>query len=205
MNPRPPITVRPGTAADRPMVAGILARAFIDDPAFGYIFPDATARAMRLQRFFALITAIAPDPALTDIALDEQGHPVAVALWRSPGAWATPATTMLRRIGGLVTTFGTALPRALALQAVLDSHHPAAPHWYLQFAGCLPQAQGRGYGGAVIRARLAQCDVVRLPAGLETATPANVPLYTALGFTVAEQFDIPRGGPAFWTMWREPR
>ncbi len=203
MAQRPPIAVRPGTAADRGAVADILARAFIADPAFGYIFPDAAGRAVRLQRFFTLITAIAPDPAQTDIAIDDHGQPVAAAVWRAPGQWQTSTATMLRRLGALLSAFGTALPRALAMQALLDSHHPAAPHWYLQFAGCLPQAQGRGYGGAAIRSRLARCDAGRLPAALETATPSNVPLYRSLGFDVAEEFDVPRGGPHFWDMWRD--
>lgn len=205
MNRRAPIIVRPGTAADRDIVADILAQAFFDDPAFGYIFPVAAGRAVRLRRFFALIIRIAPDPGLTDIALDDQGRPVAVALWRAPGAWQTSTATMLLRIGSLLRAFGTALPRALAMQATLDAHHPTSPHWYLQFTGCLPGAQGRGYGGAAIRARLARCDADGLPAGLETATPSNVPLYTALGFAVSEQFDVPRGGPHFWDMWRPPR
>ncbi len=204
MSQRPPVTVRPATAADRPAIAALLARAFADDPAFAYIFPAAAGRPRRLQAFFDLITAIAGDPAWTDVACDPQGLPVAAAIWRPPGAWQTSTRVMIRRLWTLFTTFGSALPRALALQNVLDSHHAARPHWYLQFAGCAPELQGRGYGGAAIRARLARCDAGHANAALETATAANVPLYTALGFAVTEEFDIARG-PHFWEMWRDPR
>ena len=195
--------VRPATAADRDVTARVLARAFIDDPAMAWLFPDAATRAARLDRFF---TTIARADATTDawtLALDDDGVPAAAALWRPPGAWRPPALAMLRLLPRLIATFGTSLPRALALQSVLEAHHPAAPHWYLQFVGCVPEAQGRGIGGAAIRARLAECDAQGLPAALETATPGNLGLYQALGFQITDSFDGADGLP-FWAMWREP-
>ena len=200
---RPPIDVRPAAESDRAGTADILARAFIDDPAMAYLFPSDAGRPERLRRFFGLITRIDDDPALWTLALDA-GTPVAAALWRPPGAWQTPATAMLRRLPTMLHTFGLALPRALALQSRLEAHHPHTPHWYLQFAGCVPASQGRGYGGAAIRARLALCDADGLPAALETATPANIGLYQALGFAITATYDI-KNGPRFWAMWRDPR
>lgn len=198
------IVVRGVTADDRDTVGDVLARAFIDDPAMAYLFRNADQRPLRLQRFFA---AIGRADALTDhwsLAFDDAGTPVAATIWRPPGAWQTPMTTTLRLLPRLLATFGTALPRALALQRQLEAHHPRSPHWYLAFAGCVPAAQGRGYGGAAIRQRLGWCDAQRLPAALETATPANLGLYQALGFAITDSYAI-IGGPTFWTMWREPR
>ena len=68
----------------------------------------------------------------------------------------------------------------------------------------VPTAQGKGFGGAAIRARLALCDAQGLPAALETATESNVGLYQALGFAVTGTYRI-TGGPMFWSMWRDPR
>jgi ribosomal protein S18 acetylase RimI-like enzyme len=201
---RPPIAVRVATAADRPDTARLLARAFIDDPAMAYLFPDAAGRAGRLDKFFA---TIGRSDAVTDgwtLALDAAGKPVAAAIWRPPGAWQTRLWTMLPLLPALLSTFGTGLRRALALQSVLEAHHPQVPHWYLQFAGCDPCAQGQGFGGAAIRARLAQCDTQGLPAALETATPGNLGLYQALGFAITGSHIVPNG-PTFWNMWREPR
>ena len=168
-----------------------------------YLFPDAATRAARLDRFFAIIVKIDGDPGHWSLACDLAGTPVAAALWRPPGAWETPLPAMLRALPEMVATFGTGLLRALALQRTLEKHHPRAPHWYLQFVGCDTAAQGKGYGGAAIRARLAVCDAQGLPAALETATPGNLGLYQALGFVVTDSFTI-KGGPDFWTMWREP-
>ncbi|MGL4543643.1 MAG: GNAT family N-acetyltransferase, partial [Polymorphobacter sp.] len=102
-----------------------------------------------------------------------------------------------------LTTFGSALPRALRLQGLMDAHHARLPHWYLAFLGCDPRHQGRGYGGAAVRARLAQCDAAGLPAALETATESNLPIYTALGFRITDSFKL-ADGPQFWAMWRDP-
>ena len=202
--PRPPILTRPARADERHVVSDVLARAFIDDPAMSWLFPDRTDRIRRLARFFTLSTRLDPDPGIWSVALDDTGSVAAAMMWRAPGQWKTPASAMLLHLLPLVSTFGITLPRALSLQSAIEAHHPHAPHWYLQFAGCVPEQQGRGLGGAAIRARLSQCDAAGLPAALETATPANVGLYQSLGFEVTGTFDIP-AGPHFWSMWRKSR
>ena len=200
---RPVIAVRDATEADRAATADVLARAFIDDPAMAYIFRDVRGRPRRMQKFFATIGAADADVSNWSLAM-EGDVPVAATMWRPPGSWATPASVTLRLLPRLLATFGTALPRALSMQTAMEKHHPHAPHWYLQFAGCVPAAQGKGYGGAAIRRRLALCDAQGLPAALETATESNLGLYQAMGFAIVETYRI-AGGPTFWTMWREPR
>jgi ribosomal protein S18 acetylase RimI-like enzyme len=202
---RPPITTRPATATDRPLAATILARAFIDDPAMAYLFRDAADRPRRLARFFALITSIDATPELWTLAGDAGATDAAVALWRPPGQWQTPLAAMLLQALPLIQVFGLSLRRALAMQGQMEAHHPPVPHWYLQFVGCVPERHGHGLGGAVIRARLAQCDADAMPAALETATPANIGIYESLGFAVTGSYQIKSGGPQFWSMWREPR
>ncbi|KPF78208.1 hypothetical protein IP88_04650 [alpha proteobacterium AAP81b] len=199
--PRHP--VRAATPADRPAVIRILADAFADDPAMTWLFSDPARRARRLPRLFTTIARVDADPAIWSLSLAGDGTPAAVAMWRAPGAWATPPLAMLGALPALVGTFGRALPRALALQSALEAHHPAPPHWYLQFVGCAPGQQGKGHGGSAIGARLAECDATGLPAALETATESNVGLYQALGFRVTGTFRH-RDGPLFWSMWREP-
>lgn len=200
---KPPVDVRAAVDADRGAVAGVLARAFIDDPAMAYLFRKGDDRPRRLSRFFGLITSIDQSPAHWTLARNPAGELVAAALWRPPGEWRTPVAAMAANILPLVQVFGLALMRALSMQGVIEKHHPARPHWYLQFVGAVPEAHGQGYGGAVIRARLALCDAQGVPAALETATPGNVGIYEALGFRVTGTYQID-GGPKFWSMWREP-
>jgi hypothetical protein len=47
--------IRIAAPRDRAAVATMLARAFADDPAMAFIFPDPADRAKRLPRLFALL------------------------------------------------------------------------------------------------------------------------------------------------------
>jgi ribosomal protein S18 acetylase RimI-like enzyme len=201
---RPLHVVRPATPADQRLATGILARAFIDDPALSWLMPDRASRPRRLTALFGAITRLGGNPACWSLAAEADKTPAAVALWKPPGEWQTPLTRTLGELPALLSAFGFGTFRALGLQDAMEKHHPKAPHWYLQFVGCSPEAQGKGLGGAVIRDRLAVCDRDGLPAALETATASNVGLYEALGFRVTETFTW-KDGPQFWAMWRDPR
>lgn len=185
------------TAAHVPAIIETLALAFQDDPAVSWIIPDAAERAKRLPRMFAILT---PADMAAGMALRSSNDEVAT-LWRAPGQAHTPMLQMLRLALPLWRTFGTALGRALAISGAIDAHHPQGiDYLYLHYAGVRPQAQGKGWGGAAIRAGLAQAREQGKPTFLETATPANVGLYQSLGFRVLSEWDVPGGGPHFWSM-----
>ena len=58
---------------------------------------------------------------------------------------------------------------------------------------------------ALLKARLDRLDADGVPAFLETATEANVRLYSRHGFEVIGEYNAPPDGPKNWAMWREPR
>lgn len=190
--------IRPATPADRPAIIAVLAAAFADDPALAWIFPDDHRRPEQLLRFFGLITRADARLPLAQMAFTPAGDLAGVALWRPPGAWALPTSTLLASLPRLAFTFGTALPRTLGLMHAMDSEHDRRPHWYLQFIGVSPAHQGRGIGGALLRAGLARAGGA--PAYLETATASNVGLYQAHGFAVRNQWQH-AAAPRFWSMW----
>jgi ribosomal protein S18 acetylase RimI-like enzyme len=64
----------------------------------------------------------------------------------------------------------------------MEQYHPAEPHWYLPVIGVDPAYQRRGYGGALLRHALEQCDRDHAPAYLESTNPRNVSLYQRHGF-----------------------
>lgn len=192
------VTIREAEAGDRSAVARMLGRAFADDPAMSYIFPDATARAERLPRLFALLF----DSDAVGMRLVAQDAD-AGTFWRPPGQAHVPMTAMLAQAIPLLTTLGIALPRALRLSHAIEAHFPAEPFWYLHIAGVDPARQGQGLGGASIRAGLARCDASGVPAYLETATQSNVRLYGKLGFALVDEWQVPKGGPRFWSMLRQ--
>ena len=187
--------IRQATRADRDVVATMLARAFADDPATSYIFPDAAEHAQRLPRMFRLIfdEDVGGMPLIT-------GSGEAATLWRKPGHAEIGKLEMLRQLFPLIGAFGTALGRAMRVGDAIDAHHPPGPYWYLHIAGVAPEHQGRGLGSASIRHGLARAREDGMPAFLETATESNVGLYQALGFEVIDEWYVPKGGPKFWSM-----
>ena len=188
--------IRVAGGADRARVAAMLGRAFADDPAMRWIFPDAADRATRLPRLFALLF----DDDAGGMRLVTQGGEAA-ALWRRPGGATTGTLAMLRQAWPMWRALGTRIPRALKVAQAIEAHMPRDDFWYLHIAGCNPATQGRGLGGAVIRAGLARV-AGRFPTYLETATERNLGFYRALGFAVTDEWVVPGGGPRFWSMRR---
>jgi ribosomal protein S18 acetylase RimI-like enzyme len=104
----------------------------------------------------------------------------------------------------MVRTFGWSLSRAMRVSDAIHAHHPKSDDfWLLQYAGVAPEHQGKGWGGIAIREGVARATQTGKPVLLETATPANASLYARLGFEIIDEWDVPNGGPHFWTMMRE--
>jgi ribosomal protein S18 acetylase RimI-like enzyme len=86
----------------------------------------------------------------------------------------------------------------------IHKRHMSGPHWELLIVGVDPALQGRGRGSALVRDGLAKADESGLPCYLNTNTPANVPFYERLGFSVLEEATLGKDGPLAWAMRREP-
>ncbi len=170
----------------------MLARAFQDDPAFSCIFPDPVDRAARLPRLFRLSF---DSDGRTGMRLVADG---AATLWRGPGHARTGWGEMVRQAVPIVAALGGNTARALRVSGAIDAHMPADPFWYLHYAGCDPDHQGKGLGSAVVAAGLER--VGGLPVYLETARETNVGFYQRLGFAATEEWQVGSGGPRFWSM-----
>ena len=192
--------VEVATAIDRQALVETLARAFQTDPALSWILPDPDHRARTLRSLFRTLV---PADMRAGMALRTAGNEAA-ALWRAPGQAHSGTLEFLRTVVPLVVTFGTTLPRGLKVQESIDAHRPKGRFWYLHYVGVRSEHQGKGHGGRIIRAQTATADPEGLPCWLETATPANVPLYERLGFVTHTEWDVPGGGPHFWGMMRPP-
>jgi GNAT superfamily N-acetyltransferase len=179
--------------ADRGRIAAMLARAFADDPAMAYIFPDPAERACRLPRLFALLFDADAYSGLRLIA----GDCAAATLWRAPGHGKTSPLDMVMQAWPLWRALGGAVGRALTVSNAIDAHFPSGKLWYLHVAGCDPAVQGKGVGRAIVQAGLDRIAGDGLPIYLETANERNLGFYAGLGFTMTEAWQVPRGGPRF--------
>jgi ribosomal protein S18 acetylase RimI-like enzyme len=191
------VTIQEATPEHRDAVVAMLSRAFADDPAMRYIFPDPMTRAKRLPRLFRLLF----DSDASGMRL-ATGEARAATLWRRPGMAEVGRFEMLTRLIPLIGAFGTALGRAMRVGDAIDAHFPHEACWYLHIAGVDPAHQGKGLGGESIREGLARTASDGVPAYLETATERNVGLYQSLGFRVTSEWHVPKDGPKFWSMLR---
>jgi len=181
----------------RDRAVATLAAAFHNDPAMTFMLPDPDSRARRLTKLIGWMT----DQHLRLGMVLGTRDVSAVILWREPGMvhYHEP----LWHPGALrfIPIFGRHLPRALRTEEGISTHLPKGEDWmYLKMAGVHPDHQGKGLGGAVIRAGLARAAERGVPSVLETATPSNVGLYQRLGYSVLREWDVAGGGPHFWTM-----
>ena len=181
-------------------LAATLALAFDDDPLTMWLFRNGSARRRNLPAFFrSLLRASLPSGEVYTAA---DGR--AVAIWNPPGTfpmgWYTDAKL------GLTTARLIRLRVLSCARGLLyvQSHHPKAPHWYLQMLGTEPASQGQGMGSAVISPILERCDRTGERIYLESSKESNIPFYVRHGFEVTEDVQVPRG-PILWAMWREPR
>jgi ribosomal protein S18 acetylase RimI-like enzyme len=201
MSAQSPAGVRRATPADVPALAGMLTRAFFDDPVAIWSCRSERLRPSVLERFHAarLHQLIAEDEVWMDPGS------MSAALWAPPGRWRTTVgqdLTLMRpllhpRLIGRLPTVVRGLLR-------IERDHPhEPPHWYLALLGTDPAAQGQGLGSAVLGPVLEQCDSDGVSAYLESSKERNIAFYARHGFRVMRELHIPRG-PTMWAMWREP-
>ena len=191
---------RKATPADTPALVEMLARAFYDDPVFGWLFPDDRKRLHQSQRYFEGRARI--------LLRQEESYTIdgcaSAAMWARPEEWHDPPVDVLRQFVHLVPALGRRIPRSLAGLRAIEERHPRTPHWYLSVLGTEPERQGEGLGSVVLQPVLDECDRLEIGAYLETGTERNVAFYTRHGFRVTEQIQMP-DGPPMWLMWRDPR
>ena len=180
-----------------------LVAAFMDDSLIGWVFPDPATRARRLRR----LNRVPLEYGLRYGYVRQSDKGRCVAIWIPPGVPMSPGRMV--RCGMLAVPLRTGL-RPLArfggANGVMDKihkRHMSGPHWELLIVGVDPALQGRGRGSALVRDGLARADESGLPCYLNTNTPANVPFYERLGFSVLEEATLGKDGPAAWAMRRD--
>lgn len=170
-------------------VGAALARAFHDDPVIEWLLPGGKGAA-------AMFATLAEHShALTDTALDRGGAVAGVALWDPPGHRPDDEAAL----PGLLDAMGDRVHQGMLLVEELAGHKPEGPYWYLAQLGTVPEQQGTGVGGALVRAGLERC--AGFPVYLESSKESNVPFYEKFGFVVTERFTLP-GGPPLCAMLR---
>jgi len=200
MSERPPVNVRKATTADSKPLSESLARSFYTDPVFAHFLPDDSTRLKKLEKVMAILFKLG-EPHGACYTTDNYES---VTLWRPPSEWDVPFWAYIVNGPALLSTFGTGIGRVLSTMDMMEKVHPHEPHWYLQTIGTDPAFQGKGYGGVIMRDRLAAVDAAHMPCYLESSKDTNIPIYQSFGFKVAGEMQVPNG-PKIWPMWRDAR
>lgn len=192
-HPAPQIT----TARDGDRAIATLVLAFVADPAMRWLYPEPSRY---LAGFPRLVRALGRD-AFQNGSAHEVSEFAGVAIWLGPGVAPDEAL-----VGEVIQSTVDALlvPRFLEVLAELDRRHPTEPHWYLPFLGVDAPRQRTGLGSTLLQHALAQADRERAPVYLETANPANIPLYRRHGFELAATVEVP-SAPVLFPMVRPAR
>jgi len=196
------VVIRRADSPDTRPLAGVLARAFLDDPLMRFILPDDRSRRRRLPRLFRITLGLQYLPVGEVYTTSDAAG---ASMWSPPGRWRPPPSVVARTLPRLVLALGSRLPVSVAAISAVEAVHPTEPHWYLATIGTEPSRQGHGIGSALLAPVLQRCDHDQVPAYLESSKEANLAFYRRHGFEVTKAIDLERGGPRIWPMWREPR
>lgn len=182
--------VGPLDPSELDIAAGVLARAFRDNPLNRAVIRAGERRRERANRAGvgaylpvacerAFVAVVRADAALCGVL-------VATPPWRWPLPPPGPFG-MLRLLFG--QGFGVAR-RWSEVSRQLRAHHPGQPHWYLATLGVEPSCWRRGAGRALLADLVAKVDVDAAPAWLETDRPELERYYRSAGFEVRERVQV---------------
>ncbi len=180
----------------------VLARAFQDDPAWVWLFPDPVRRARILPWLFR----IGFDVTAAEV-YGTAGRVHGAARWLPPGRPPMRLGPALRALVLTPLRLGAATAPFLAYGRAVEqlrSEVEPGPHWYLAGIGVEPSEQRRGIGGALLQPGISAAERESLPTVLLTNSEANLSFYEGHGFAVVKEGETPQGGPHAWAMVKPP-
>ena len=182
--------------------AGVLARAFLDEPVsqrvYGGITPAQHLKNLTLDFTGELGVCIQRGEPLE---LRQNDAIAAAAVIYPPGAYPLSWFDDLRILVSAILGHSRYHLRAWqSWLAQVEKLHPKVPHYYLEYIGVEPTFQRQGLGSRLLAELTRRADVAGVGCYLETATQHNLPLYERFGFRVSDQMEII--GVTTWLMWR---
>jgi GNAT superfamily N-acetyltransferase len=190
-------------------VVGALARAFYDDPLFGFFVPNLVRQSKGLAGFMGAGLADAKPFGEVWVARSERGKVASAAVWLPPEGYPRSKQRDVMTMVRGAPTFAAAGRRIGAAIKLLNEtdrlhHEIEEPHYYLALLGTDPLYQRTGAGHAVLAPVLEKCDTQGVPAYLETQKEENIAYYARHAFDVVHKIEL-KGTPPVWCLLRKPR
>ena len=178
-----------------------LGAAFADDPMLLWIFRGVAQAEQATAAWLGLFVDAFAAGGVVDVVLDDDGSPVATAMWRVDGS--PLPYPQLPNLGGLMVAF-LGPQRAADVGAGLGAfatHKPEPPFHYLQFLAVHPLHQGAGLGRALVAHGQARAQAAGQGVYLESTNPRNLPFYRSVGFEARDEFVLQPDGPPAYGLW----
>ncbi len=182
-----------------------MADAFVDDPIWRKLFEGQSELDRKYQAFFE--TPVRHCLKYGRVYANSAGIEGLIAY--VPGKFSDMTFWRMLRSGalGCGMRMGMEAGRKMADLRVLSGHraeHTAGRSYlYLLLLGVKTAHQGKGIGGSLLRALIAEADEEDCAIYLETETEQNVRLYERFGFKTVKKITLEKLGLPMWEMMRE--
>lgn len=182
--------------------ASILTEAFMNDPLYLAVLPDAGRRQKALLWLHKRVIQYC---SLYGVI---HSLPSGVACWLPPGQTEVTITRILRT--GLfampyymgLTSFFRFNAYMNVSDALRKKHAPEA-FWYLWVLGVDPSSQGHGLGRKLMQPMLEKADSEGIACYLETENEQNLGFYETLGFQMVASATVPKTNITTWSLIRK--
>jgi len=192
---------------DVPRAREVLKDAFRHDPVWNKLFEGQQRKEVRLSAFFETpiryslrygqVAATSVD--LEGVAAWVPGRHAGMSVW---GMILSGAMACGMRIG--MDVMRKMWPALTPIERDRRQYMRSTAFTYLQIIGVGSQHQGKGFGGRLLRAIIAESERNGHHLYLETETEENVRLYERFGFRVVKKLMLPGLELPMWEMEREP-
>lgn len=196
------ITVAAATSSQYPAVMEILVEAFAADPGFLRVIPQPDSGNKMLRALFELqIEAQYARDGHIDVAFNEEGMIVGVALWDAPDA-GHGALDQARLLPRMVKIFGAHTAKLVLRDFSSARMHPRFPHWYLYTIATTPESRGSGVGSALLNHGIQRAGEEAIY--LEATSRRSAHLYHRLGFVPLGYIPDNDDLTSEFAMWKPP-
>ena len=184
--------------------AGVLARAFQDDPFYRSVIPDDNKRERNLLWLMGKVVDYSTRYGEAYTTPGVEG----VICWLPPGETELKMGRIIRvGLYAIIARFGFAGYRRfddnMAYSGKIHKSSIAQSHWYLWAIGVDPVCQERGIGGKLLHPVLVQADKTGTPCYLETHNQRNIRFYEKYGFRVVKEGRVPKYNLQMWALLKE--
>jgi ribosomal protein S18 acetylase RimI-like enzyme len=185
--------------------SALLSKVFWDDPMTVFLYPDVAERRDLQPSFYKLNIEHAAVGGELYTTSSFRG----IAIWRFPGDETRRKVDSGKDPRDRLPDVMGAGPfeRLMVIVECTYAMHKdlvKGKHCYLLFLGVEPGRQQQGIGSLLIKPVLERADGGGLPCYLETMKEVNLAFYRKHGFRVADEKQIPGGGPHIWALLRPP-